>query len=205
MRRFLTSAVGTIMILMGGLELTAAPMKKSLDKPIFFPHRLGDALVYQHGDGDAAPEEIVSVTKVEETEGAVFVTVARAMKGKPAKNSKARIDDRGVFWLEIGSRSLDPPICILTTPATRGKTWEDAIKLSGGDTAKTKYTIASEEEIEVPAGKFRAIRVDVDSEINGEHSMGVEWHAPDVGLVKSVTKVEPAAITITLKSRTSGK
>jgi len=205
MGRSLTLVAGTMMTLVGGLELTAAPMKKSLDKPIFFPHRLGDTLVYQHGGGDAAPEEIVSVTKVEETDGAVLVTIARAMKGKPAKNSKARIDDRGVFWLEIGSRSIDPPICVLATPVTRGKTWEDAIKLSGEDTAKTKYVIGTEEEIEVPAGRFRAIRVDVDSEINGEHNMGVEWHAPDVGLVKSVTKVEPAEITITLKSRTSGK
>jgi hypothetical protein len=194
-----------LVALASGAALVSAPLKKSVDAPIFFPHRTGDTLVYRQGDTDTAPEELVTVTKVEEEDDAVLVTVTRKTKDKPAMSSKVRIDRRGVFRLSIGTRPLDPPVCLLATPATRGTTWSESIKLSGGETATTKYTIGPEEEIEVPAGKFRSIRVDVDSEINGEHSAGVEWHAPEVGLVKSVTKVEPAPITIVLKSRTAGK
>ena len=62
------------------------------------------------------------------------------------------------------------------------------------------------EKVEVPAGKFKSIRVEQETEANGKTVRYEEWYAPEVGLVKKVFHHLGAAKQVqVLKSFTPGK
>jgi hypothetical protein len=63
--------------------------------------------------------------------------------------------------------------------------------------------VIGEEVVEVPAGKFTAVRVDSVYSADGEESTMSRWFAPNVGLVKMVHG--GGSRTTVLKSFTPGK
>jgi hypothetical protein len=51
---------------------------------------------------------------------------------------------------------------------------------------QVKFTVGGEEEVEVPAGKFKAIRIRQESTLkNRSVSRVIDWWAPGRGTVKS--------------------
>jgi hypothetical protein len=62
-----------------------------------------------------------------------------------------------------------------------------------------------EEEVEVPAGKFKALRVEAEQELGANVFKSTLWYAPGVGLVKSVTNTNGTERVQVLKSFTPGK
>jgi hypothetical protein len=92
-----------------------------------------------------------------------------------------------VFWLLAPAASIR----VLKLPAKEGETWEFASKDKGDLTLTDRYTTGKEEEIEVPAGKFKAIRVDMETVSNGRTAVRMTyWHAPGVGVVKEVRHID---------------
>ena len=71
----------------------------------------------------------------------------------------------------MSGEALEKPVPLLKMPAKVGTKWESD---SG------QHTVTKEEEVEVPAGKFPAIRVEL---VSGA-SKTLLWFAPNVGLVK---------------------
>jgi hypothetical protein len=71
--------------------------------------------------------------------------------------------------------------------------------------AKHTRTVAGEEVVEVPAGKFRALWVESKLESAAPTPTGTYWYAPGVGVVKSVLNTSTGVQTTVLKSFTSGK
>jgi hypothetical protein len=69
---------------------------------------------------------------------------------------------------------------------------------------KSTYTMGKEEEVEVPAGRFKALRVDAEYVRGDERQRHTFWHAPRVGLVKAVLKTDTAEWTQVLMSFTPG-
>ena len=99
---------------------------------------------------------------------------------------------------------------MLKLPAKEGDSW--SYESGGGDgpiAHKTTYTVGKEEEVEVPAGKFKAIRVDKELKYdigNGPTTIKTSsWYATKVGLIKSVTNPGATQTTMVLKSFTPGK
>ncbi|HVK11989.1 MAG TPA: hypothetical protein VM597_24660 [Gemmataceae bacterium] len=66
-------------------------------------------------------------------------------------------------------------------------------------------TLGKEEEVEVPAGKFRAIPVTSDSTRAGQTVKVTSRYAPKIGMVKSEAVINGITTTHVLKSFTSGK
>ena len=76
----------------------------------------------------------------------------------------------------------------------------------GNPSSKFKYTTGKEEEVEVPAGKFKAIRVEMENVINGAVFRTTYWHAPGAGMVKIVSHDHKRGDRVqVLKSFTPGK
>jgi hypothetical protein len=95
---------------------------------------------------------------------------------------------------------------LLKLPAKAGDTWEwEDRAADAGRRQKIKFKIVGEEEVEVPAGKFKAIRVSEEEEVRGRTTKHESWYAPDVGLVKRVTQLVVGEGVILLKSFTPGK
>jgi hypothetical protein len=187
-------------LLLGLPTSLAAPRPKEGDRtPLYYPTRMGAKWVYDDGK-----ETTLEVTAVELKGGETIVTVSEGGP-KGALHEKVAVSDKGVFRLERREYILDR-FCLLMLPATEGKTWKFDYPQQGllrGE--KGTMTVGALEKIEVPAGKFTAVRVEiVVTAINGEpiDQRYTSWYAPEVGLVKMT---QGTAWTKVLKSFTPGK
>jgi hypothetical protein len=189
----------------------AAPGPKGGDPAAsYFPTAVGDKLVfavtYRTADGAVVREEVRTrtVTAVQRTDGEVVVTTREeAEAGADPVTETYRVSSRGVFQVGRGTAVFDPPQCCLPRPAKAGATWEDIVP--GEAPVTVKCTSAGEEEVEVPAGKFQAVRVERAIELPGKARM-TTWEAPGLGTVKiRAWDSGGSEVTQVLKSFTPGK
>jgi hypothetical protein len=150
----------------------AAPAPKSKDS-VYFPTKEGDTRVYEFRAGEKVEAAYTDVvTKVEKKDGALHVTITRERVGTTPFVTTIAVSSEGLFRVAANDEKLEKPIPLLKMPAKVGTKWE----ADGG----AKYTVTKEEEVEVPAGKFQAIRVEL---VTGT-SKTTLWFAPNVGLIK---------------------
>jgi len=63
------------------------------------------------------------------------------------------------------------------------------------------YRVEGEEDVEVPAGKYKTVKVHFKVESGSRHSAeGTEWYARNVGVVKSETTIHAAGEDFTMVS-----
>jgi hypothetical protein len=159
----------------------AAPGTKT--RPVFyFPTAPGDKLVYARPDDDKHTEVTETVEKAEAKDGGVLVTMRRAPGGQ---TRKVLVTETSVQVLSESGKDCDPPITLLKVPAKPGDEWDSTPKAAKlGTVTGHKSKVLGEDEIEVPAGTYKAIRVDSVISLSGERHTLSEWYAPGVGLVK---------------------
>lgn len=64
-----------------------------------------------------------------------------------------------------------------------------------------EYRVEGEEDVEVPAGKFKAVKVHIKIESGTRHSAeGSEWYARNVGIVKSEITIRASGDDFTMVS-----
>jgi hypothetical protein len=187
----------------------AAPTLKGKEA-YYHPTTEGDKRVYETRDGDQIRETWDVVMKVEKKDDALIVTVGREVKGELRAVNKVEVSDKGVTHLTSGPFPLKTPRPAVKLPAKPGEKWSYESDGSDGPVgSKATHTVGKEEEVEVPAGKFKAIRVDSDRTLptaTGEIKVRASyWYAPNVGLVKSVTSSGGRDTVRILKSFNSGK
>jgi hypothetical protein len=62
-----------------------------------------------------------------------------------------------------------------------------------------EYRVEGEEDVEVPAGKYKAVKVHVKIESGTRHSAeGTEWYAKNVGIVKSEITIKAGGEDFTM-------
>lgn len=182
----------------------AAPVPKDRSGPrVYFATTVGDRWVYRYTHDGAVNEVTEVVTGVERDGGVTVVLVGRVNGGEVTPYARWRVSGEGLAWSD-GSpgRQKRDPIRRLKLPAKPGDNWEWA--LSPESRVKMVETFRGEEEVEVPAGRFKALQVDGDASESGVMRMTI-WYAPGVGSVKQVTKSGSSELTIVLKSFTPGK
>ena len=81
----------------------------------------------------------------------------------------------------------DGPKNVMLIHGGVGKSWEYKGKANNVDTHQT-YKITGAEEVEVPAGKFRAIKVKSVTKTAGTTTEMTQWYVDGIGLVKSFNK-----------------
>jgi hypothetical protein len=181
----------------------AAPAPK--DKEVFyFPTHVGDKLVYEISSAERMTERTDTVLAVEVKSGAFIVSIASSTTSGTRPAIKTRVSAQGMFSIFDGRQDIDPPTPLLKLPAKAGDTWEvkSTENKLGSVTGHTSKVIG-EEDVQVPAGKFKTIRVDSIYSLSGEQSIVSQWFAPDVGLVKMVNG--GGSRTTVLKSFTPGR
>lgn len=193
-------------LLLAGSITPAAPRPKA-GNALYFPTAVGDTAVYLITIEDLRMEGTYRVTAVQRTRDGFRVTVDRGSAGKPAALDQTDVSAEGLTLLQFGNRAIDPPTPVLRLPAKAGDTWEWAApKADGVPARKTKFKVVGEEEVDVPAGKFKAIHVEQEVEANGRTVRYEEWYAAEVGLVKKVFHHLGATKQVqVLKSFTAGK
>lgn len=173
----------------------AAPVPKS--KPVYyFPTTVGAKRVWARGNKTAGMVE--EVTKVEEKNGTLTVTVALPEYGKD-----------GIFTYEVRDKKVrsvgskeHAGYTLLDLGVKDGESWTRGIE-NGVRSNVTTFTLGKEEEVEVLAGKFKAIPV---TEQDEQKLLKVtEWYAPGVGKVKTRFETKKGEIVWELLEFTPGE
>jgi hypothetical protein len=180
--------------------VAAAPGAKDRDQnpQLYFPTKEGATRVYANRVGDRETELTDTVTRVEGKDGTFRVTTV--LKGGAATEAVTEVSAKGVFRVSVAGRPLPALQALLKLPAKAGDAWE--VRPAGPGGPVFAYTVGKEEEVEVPAGKFKAVPVEMKADAFGRVQTTKTWYAPGVGAVK-VTG--PGERTQVLKSFTAGK
>jgi hypothetical protein len=175
------------LILFAGITTAAADEKES---SLYYPTTVGARIVYRSADGS---DDVRSVSKVERKGRDVVVHETRVIDGEDVP-----IGATGLLRTSSGGRDLDPPLRLLKLPAKPGETWEWT---NPADRGKYAMKTRGQEEVTVPAGKYKAVVVEQEHTRGGQPVRTVYWFAPGVGLVKAVTKLDDGErVDLELKS-----
>jgi hypothetical protein len=184
------------------IDVAAAPVPKDKNPVVYFPTAEGTRWVTQLSfDGKVEATYSVSVINVEEKEGVRMVTLQYGI-GREAKQTVHEVTAGGVAVRSAGGGK---PIPRLKVGEKAGTTWEAEEQVSPKVARKVTFTAGDEEEVEVPAGKFKAVRVDSEFEEGGVKQRASTWFAPGVGQVKYALNANGTTLTEELKEFTPGK
>src|SRR5262249_18179593 len=147
----------------------SAPAPKTAD-PTWFPIKEGDTRVYEIRDGDRVLTTYTDVvTKVEKKDADLHVTIRRESPAADPFVTTIAVTRGGLCGVAINGKPLEKPSLLLKTPPKVGAKW---------DVGTARYEVTQEEDLEVPAGKFKAVRVKLT---DGAES--TIWFAPNVGVI----------------------
>lgn len=183
----------------------AAPVPKPKAAELYYPIIEGTKWVMRTKSEDGTTTEVThTITKVEEKDGTYTVTNIRDANGQ-RREFRNEVSAKGVFSLPRPGEKGEPRAA-LKLPAKEGDTWTTEQPASGNRAGwTTKHTVGKEEEVEVPAGKFKAIVVTTEYEVEGTVYKGTAWFAAGVGLVKSVSVSDRTERVQELKEFTPSK
>lgn len=173
--RIVVAVAGALAV--GSFAAVAAPVPKHLmpkDEPLLFPTKVGARHVSVFGGKDLV-EEVSKVTPVDG--GFEVETETVSDDGTRKHQQTVVVSKHGILWTHYEGQKLDPACWAVKLPHAEGNSWQ----ANWGGQERTLST-AGWEEIEVPAGKFRAIRVTHDERGKGNADSSM-WYAPGIGCV----------------------
>lgn len=213
MARLLTLVATNCVVLSMGVA-PAAPIPVApppREVVYYFPTTIGAKWTYRYSDGETATFEVTSAHR--DGNAWVIGTSELDAAGRASMYQTVEVSARGVFRLEsvVRTSTTDgrggtartqemvpdvPPVCLLKLPASPGET----LAKLGPATYKT----GREEVVTVPAGVFKAVRVDYEQAgVGGGPAVrGRTWYAPGVGAVKWVLDGGSESV---MKTYTAGK
>lgn len=163
------------------------------DDKNLFPVKTGSKWVYvAHGH-----ESTVTVEGTEK-KGDQELTVLRREAGDKSVKEFYAVTEKGVYFVPQGLD--DNPVPRLKFGTKKGDTWTWKHEQQEGT-----YENQGEEEIEVPAGKFKAIKIHVTAKAGENEYEVTRWYASGVGVVKEETFRDDETWTLELKSFEEGK
>jgi hypothetical protein len=166
-----------------GAPATAAPVPKVKGSPYHFPTTVGAKWVYETPDGGLESAVVSAVEK----DGDDLVVSREGVDGTRTAYTKVVVSLDGLRQeREFTGGKVG---WVLKANVKAGDSWDMP---EGG-----KRTVHGPEVVEVPAGKFTALRVEFEQS-GGNYT---SWYAPGVGEVKRVMKRgESETVTRALKS-----
>jgi hypothetical protein len=181
----------------------AAPVPKHLmpkDDVVCFATRVGDRMVSTLGDQQLT----CVITKVEKTDDGLRVTQEyEDGAGNKTPDQVVIASAKGIHVVEYGGKPLKPTFWWLKLPHGANNTWKEKwMNFQDWD-----FQTGGWEEVNVPAGKIRAIRVDRTETVAGQMGPGgvptmtTYWFAPGMGCIKWASKDRSRV----LRSFTPGK
>jgi hypothetical protein len=192
----------TITLVYAPLVLGEPPQER---EQLYFPTKVGAKWVYQVGKF----EDTLTIIDVTSSEGVKTFTIGRVVQDNRVDPiEKIEYSRRGLYRLPVKLSPEYPPFQLLSIPPKSGDEWKYDIPGSGLVREEMGLMkVYDIEEIEVPAGKFKATRVVAFiSVFQGTPFMTpvttTYWYAPEVGLIKKISHDKKTHV---LKSFTPGK
>lgn len=143
---------------------------------------MGTKWVYQEGDRKVIEE----ITASEEKDGKTFVTISEGVLGERSTSKHFwAVSNKGIFWIGEVFAKADDPVCFLKLPHVSGQKWKADVFIDGTKLTTTSCSAHGPEQVEVPAGKYQAIRVEETIDLGDGSAPGLArtWYAPGIGKV----------------------
>jgi hypothetical protein len=158
----------------------------------YFPAAVGAEWVYRLTDSQPGRpartfERVQVVTAVTARDGAVVATVAERGDYDPGDVSAWAVSRAGLLRRNERWGKAGPWLTLLRGPVVCGETWAE----DDGEGSHNVLTVAGCEAVRVPAGLYRATRVDMVQTHAGRAAPPLSaswWYAPGVGCVKLVVR-----------------
>jgi hypothetical protein len=167
-------------------------------KDNYYPLQVGNEWHYQLSVMGITKNMVTRIAKIENIDGKSLARLEAEVDGMAAATSEHLTQtDKGIFRHRNNGMEIDPPICLLRFPAKAGDKWDGKVMV-GKEKANYKCE-TTEEEVQVAAGKFKALKVGVHLEANGQKVDTSYWFAKDVGFVKQTVDIAGIAIEMELQ------
>jgi hypothetical protein len=185
MKAWVVLAVALAGCAAGAVCLSAAapaPALKDKHKAVLYhPTRVGAKWVYTSDERDGVEE----VTDAKEMGGARLVTVGCGRFPTRA----LLVSGKGICVVAFNVAELTEPLWLLKLPHAPGNKWEAVLAGEPWGRAVGSAKAYGPERVEVPAGTYQAIRVELELPyVDGREGKArkTTWYAPGVGKVKEV-------------------
>jgi hypothetical protein len=201
MRPFAGLVVVVLAVMSGWARSAPTPTEPT---PDYYPLKVGTKWHYQ-ATGPIGMNKVfvTKVVKIEKIDGQPLVYVEAYRGGTVVANEHMSQTARGVFRHRVNGLRCSPPVCLLKFPLKKGDSWETKTKV--GENTVTFTCRAGNEEVKVPAGKYKAITVRLECKIGDNKIVTTYWFAPGVGMVKQIATVGTMEITLELEKFEAGK
>jgi hypothetical protein len=170
---------------------------KPAKTPNYYPVEVDNVWHYKVTANGRDAKISTRIAKIEDFNGEKF---ARLESPTVALTEHLSQTDKGVFRHRFNGAEVTPPFKLLPYPAKPGTKWQGEFAVEK-DQGKHKYSgeIQAEENIDVPAGKYKALRVVIKLEENGMMIETTYWFAKDVGFVKQTVEAPGLSILLELE------
>ena len=165
----------------------------------YYPLKVGSKWHYTLDPGNGQKSTVTSaIAAVETSNGKSLSRLEFTVNGQITPNTEHLMsDENGVYRTKSNRLDLNPPLCILKYPIKANQSWQSK-PVIGGQLQAMTCREGAEEEIQVPAGKYRAIPCTIEMTQAGAKLMITNWFAEDVGVVKQRIEFGPRVFSMEL-------
>lgn len=187
---------------------TVNAQEKSQNEKSYYPLNAGNKWTYQI-ESDNIPKGsaklVNQIAKIEKIDNVSLARLETTAKERIAATEHLSVNEKGIFRHRYNGVEITPPICLLKFPIKKNDSWK-----TESVTGKEKVKMAcksDEEEIEVPAGKFKTVKVVLDAEVvdAGIIVSTTYWFASRTGIVKQHVNINGMQFSILLEKFEEGK
>lgn len=161
----------------------AAPEPRHLMKeprPIYFPKEIGTRWVYSR----ANEHDVDEIIKTETVDGCFLVEVAANGRTDTLRRFTYQVSEDGVALMAISRCPLGEQFWVFRNGPPQEPRWDWKTRLAIDKVnAEGQFLARRPEKITVPAGTFKAVRVEMVMELDNRE-LHTCWYAPGVGLIR---------------------
>jgi hypothetical protein len=177
--------------------IDAKPAKDTKPVDDYYPLQVGNQWRYFFKGREDSPQTVSRITKIETIDGTPLARLEATVDNKVVATEHLVATEKGIYRHRNNNQEITPPVLLLRYPARAGDHWDGEITVAK---EKAKYTCdVKEEMVEVPAGKFKAMKVTLLLErTKGPNVTNTYWFVKDVGFVKQTGEAGDLTINMEL-------
>ncbi len=181
-----------------------APSVADGEKPDYYPLKVGAKWHYRlKAAGQDNAKIVLQLAKFETIDGQRLGRMETVANGSVVASEHLASTAKGVFRHRFNGIEVMQPLCLLKYPVKDGESWDSAFSV--GTEKATATCRVGREEIEVPAGKFKAVTVRVIADTGGMKISTTYWFVAGMGVVKQTADIAGNAIQLELEKHEKGK
>lgn len=202
MRISCVTKICSIFYLVGTASALATPLipiRQGMTWEYHMTQEVGEGIALSNATPDADGKihlpVVYRISGIQDADGKDLLEFEMHRDGVVTNTDLITVDDRGIIcWGRINLSGevidLDPPQTMVAAPLKTGANWN-----FDGLIAEMKvhqhYHVTGEEDVDVPAGNFRAFRIHGDQTLPIQMTID-RWFVPGIGIVKDVTATRSA-------------